>query len=116
MADDTSTRSWDDIADDWVVHADSNDYRNHYLMPRMLAMLGQISGKAVLDLGCGEGGTRAPSYAAAPMSPRLTAARGSSRSPASGRAPSPSTCGSFMQTRMHSTSWRQAGSRSSSRQ
>jgi ubiquinone/menaquinone biosynthesis C-methylase UbiE len=56
MTDDTSTRSWNGIADDWVVHADSNDYRNHYLMPRMLAMLGQVAGKAILDVGCGEGG------------------------------------------------------------
>jgi len=56
MTDDTSTRSWDGIADDWVAHADSNDYRNHYLMPRMLAMLGEVAGKRVLDLGCGEGG------------------------------------------------------------
>src|SRR5256885_5401252 len=56
MADDTSTRSWNDIADDWVAHADANDYRNHYLMPRMLAMLGRVAGKAMLDLGCGEGG------------------------------------------------------------
>jgi 2-polyprenyl-3-methyl-5-hydroxy-6-metoxy-1,4-benzoquinol methylase len=46
--DDSSTRSWDSIADDWVAHADANDYRNHYLMPRMLAVRG--------DLGCGEGG------------------------------------------------------------
>ena len=56
MTDDTSTRSWNAIADDWVVHADANDYRNRYLMPRMLAMLGQVAGKAMLDLGCGEGG------------------------------------------------------------
>src|SRR5438128_12436455 len=55
-SDDTSTRSWNTIADDWVAHADTNDYRNHYLMPRMLAMLGDVSGKAILDLGCGEGG------------------------------------------------------------
>jgi ubiquinone/menaquinone biosynthesis C-methylase UbiE len=54
--DDTSTRSWNAIADDWIAHADTNDYRNHYLMPRMLAMLGDVSGRAVLDLGCGEGG------------------------------------------------------------
>src|SRR5947208_16303026 len=53
---DSSTRSWDAIADDWVAHADSNDYRNHYLMPRMLALLGDVRGKNVLDLGCGEGG------------------------------------------------------------
>jgi ubiquinone/menaquinone biosynthesis C-methylase UbiE len=56
MVDDSSTRSWDGIADDWVAHADTNDYRNHYLMPRMLAMLGNVAGRAVLDLGCGEGG------------------------------------------------------------
>jgi ubiquinone/menaquinone biosynthesis C-methylase UbiE len=56
MDDDSSTRSWNDVADDWVAHADANDYRNHYLMPRMLAMLGDVAGKAVLDLGCGEGG------------------------------------------------------------
>jgi ubiquinone/menaquinone biosynthesis C-methylase UbiE len=53
---DSSTRSWDRIADDWVAHAESNDYRIHYLMPRMLAMLGNVEGKRVLDLGCGEGG------------------------------------------------------------
>src|SRR3954466_6561642 len=56
VRDDSSTRSWDAIADDWVAHADANDYRNHYLMPRMLAMLGDIAGLRVLDLGCGEGG------------------------------------------------------------
>ena len=53
---DNSTRSWDAIAEDWVAHADQNDYRIHYLMPRMLAMLGPVEGKAILDLGCGEGG------------------------------------------------------------
>ncbi len=54
--DDTSTRCWDAIADDWVAHADTNDYRNYYLMPRMLALLGDVADRAVLDLGCGEGG------------------------------------------------------------
>src|SRR5256885_16999654 len=53
---DTSTRSWNAIADDWVAHADTNDYRNHYLMPRLLTMVGDVAGKTVLDLGCGEGG------------------------------------------------------------
>jgi hypothetical protein len=37
-ADDSSTRSWDAIADDWVSQADSNDYRNRLLLPRMLRM------------------------------------------------------------------------------
>src|SRR5439155_6742852 len=40
----------------WIAHADANDYRNHYLMPRLLAMLGDVRGRSVLDLGCGEGG------------------------------------------------------------
>ena len=55
-ADDSSTRSWDAIADDWIAHADANDYRNFFLMPRMLAMLGDVRGKRIVDLGCGEGG------------------------------------------------------------
>jgi 2-polyprenyl-3-methyl-5-hydroxy-6-metoxy-1,4-benzoquinol methylase len=53
---DSSTRSWNTIADDWVAHADHNDYRIYYLMPRMLEMLGDVRGKRILDLGCGEGG------------------------------------------------------------
>src|SRR5215831_16482984 len=54
--DDSSTRSWNAAADEWVAHSDTNDYRNHYLMPRMLARVGSVAGKHVLDLGCGEGG------------------------------------------------------------
>src|ERR1051325_6144295 len=56
VREDSSTRSWDEIADDWIVHADKNDYRNYYLMPRLLAMLGSVAGKRILDLGCGGGG------------------------------------------------------------
>jgi SAM-dependent methyltransferase len=54
--DDSSTRSWDAIADDWVRHADKNDYRNDLLMPLMLELLGDVRGVSILDLGCGEGG------------------------------------------------------------
>jgi SAM-dependent methyltransferase len=54
--DDSSTRSWNDIADDWIAHADGNDYRNLFLMPLMFRLLGRVEGKRVLDLGCGEGG------------------------------------------------------------
>jgi ubiquinone/menaquinone biosynthesis C-methylase UbiE len=56
VQDDSSTRSWQSIADEWVAHADTNDYRNHFLMPNMLAMVGDVAGLRVLDLGCGEGG------------------------------------------------------------
>lgn len=53
---DSSTRSWNAIAESWVLHADKNDYRNFFLMPRMLEMLGDVAGRRILDLGCGEGG------------------------------------------------------------
>ena len=56
VQDDSSTRSWQGIADEWVAHADTNDYRNHFLMPNMLAMVGDVAGLDVLDVGCGEGG------------------------------------------------------------
>jgi 2-polyprenyl-3-methyl-5-hydroxy-6-metoxy-1,4-benzoquinol methylase len=54
--DDSSTRSWEGVADDWVAHADTNDYRNYFLLPRMLQMIGDVRGRRALDLGCGEGG------------------------------------------------------------
>lgn len=54
--DDSSTRSWDSIADDWATHADQNDYRNFFLMPLTLELLGEVRGLRILDLGCGEGG------------------------------------------------------------
>ena len=53
--DDSSTRSWDAAADDWIAHADASDYQNLFLQPRMLALAGDVSGRRVLDLGCGEG-------------------------------------------------------------
>lgn len=56
VQDDSSTCSWQSLADEWVAHADTNDYRNHFLMPNMLAMVGEVTGLHVLDLGCGEGG------------------------------------------------------------
>src|SRR5690349_15385680 len=56
MLSDSSTRSWDLIADDWIAHADHNDYRNFFLMPRTLEMPGEVRGERILDLGCGDGG------------------------------------------------------------
>lgn len=56
MHPDSSTESWEGIADQWVAHADTNDYRNHFLMPLTLQALGEVRGRKVLDLGCGEGG------------------------------------------------------------
>ena len=55
MTDDSSTRSWDNAADAWIEHADTSDYQKRFLQPRMLALAGDVAGKRVLDLGCGEG-------------------------------------------------------------
>ncbi len=55
MTDDSSTRSWDAAADDWIAHADASDYQNLFLQPRMLSLVGEVSGTRLLDLGCGEG-------------------------------------------------------------
>jgi ubiquinone/menaquinone biosynthesis C-methylase UbiE len=52
---DSSTRSWDGVADDWVAHADSSDYQNLFLMPKMLEMIGEVRSRKVLALGGGEG-------------------------------------------------------------
>jgi 2-polyprenyl-3-methyl-5-hydroxy-6-metoxy-1,4-benzoquinol methylase len=55
MTDDSSTRSWDNAADAWIDHADTSEYQKRFLQPRMLALAGDVTGRRVLDLGCGEG-------------------------------------------------------------
>jgi ubiquinone/menaquinone biosynthesis C-methylase UbiE len=76
MADDSSTRSWDAAADDWIAHADTSDYQNLFLHPRMLALAGEVAGLRVLDLGCGEG---ACSRALAGRGARVVGIDGSAR-------------------------------------
>ena len=53
--DDSSTQSWNAAADDWVAHADASDYQNLFLQPRMFRLAGNVAGRRLLDLGCGEG-------------------------------------------------------------
>ena len=53
---DSSTLSWEQIAEDWAAHADTNDYRNVFLIPITFSLLGEVADKKVLDVGCGEGG------------------------------------------------------------
>lgn len=56
MKHDSSTISWNKIGHEWCNHAQNNDFRMHYIMPYTLQKLGNVVGKSVLDLGCGEGG------------------------------------------------------------
>ena len=58
MKRDTSTESWGkaDMADEWIRLSQTSPHRNHFIMPFTFQKLGDVSGKAVLDLGCGEGG------------------------------------------------------------
>jgi ubiquinone/menaquinone biosynthesis C-methylase UbiE len=53
---DESARLWDVVADEWIVHADQDASRSAFLMPITLELIGDVSGRRVLDLGCGEGG------------------------------------------------------------
>ena len=76
MTDDSSTRSWDNAADAWIDHADTSEYQKRFLQPRMLALAGDVSGRRVLDLGCGEG---AYARELARRGARVTGIDGSSR-------------------------------------
>src|SRR5205085_2870221 len=53
-----------------------SDYQNLFLQPRMLALVGDVSGRRVLDLGCGEG---AYSRLLAGRGARVTGIDGSAR-------------------------------------
>jgi len=58
MKKDSSTESWGktEMFDEWSQTAPTNLYRMHFIMPFTFQRLGDVSGKAILDLGCGEGG------------------------------------------------------------
>ena len=58
MKKDTSTESWGKIemTEEWIRMAQTNSYRMQFIMPFTFQQLGDVSGKTVLDLGCGEGG------------------------------------------------------------
>lgn len=58
MKKDTSTESWGNtkMTDEWIRMAQTNPHRMHFIMPFTFKQLGDVAGKTVLDLGCGEGG------------------------------------------------------------
>lgn len=57
MIKDSSTECWNQVKiDEWINIAQTNDFRIYYIMPYTLEKLGDVRGKYILDLGCGEGG------------------------------------------------------------
>lgn len=56
MEKDSSTECWNNIGTEWIDKAQTNDFRMEYIMPNTLRMMGEVEGKMILDLGCGEGG------------------------------------------------------------
>ena len=58
MKKDSSTESWGNIkmTEEWIQSAQTNPYRMQFIMPFTFNKIGDVSGKTVLDLGCGEGG------------------------------------------------------------
>ncbi|GHU39027.1 methyltransferase [Clostridia bacterium] len=58
MKTDSSTESWGkvEMTDEWIRLAQTSQHRIHFIMPFTFKQIGDISGKSVLDLGCGEGG------------------------------------------------------------
>lgn len=56
MKQDSSTASWNNLGAEWLELAQTGETRMHFIMPYMLEKMGDVQGKRILDLGCGEGG------------------------------------------------------------
>ena len=56
MKQDSSTISWNNLGSEWFELATTAESRMLFIMPYTLAKLGDVEGKKILDLGCGEGG------------------------------------------------------------
>lgn len=56
MKQDSSTIAWNKMGDEWFELAQTGEARNCFIMPNMLKFMGDVAGKSILDLGCGEGG------------------------------------------------------------
>ena len=55
MQNDSSTLAWNAMGDEWIELA-QGESRMCFIMPTMLGLLGDVQGKRILDLGCGDGG------------------------------------------------------------
>lgn len=56
MKQDSSTIAWNGLGEEWLTLAQQSDGRNLFIMPNTLRFMGDVKGKRILDLGCGEGG------------------------------------------------------------
>lgn len=56
MKHDSSTVAWNQLGSEWFELAQKAESRMCFIMPYTLEKLGDVSGKDILDLGCGEGG------------------------------------------------------------
>ena len=56
MKQDTSTKSWNNLGNEWIELAQTGESRILFIMPYMLELMGDVQGQRILDLGCGEGG------------------------------------------------------------
>lgn len=57
MKQDSSTVSWNQMGTEWFKLAQKEgESRLCFIMPYMLGLMGEVIGKEILDLGCGEGG------------------------------------------------------------
>lgn len=56
MQNDSSTRSWNAMGEEWLTLAQTGESRMRFIMPHMLRYMGDVRGLRILDLGCGEGG------------------------------------------------------------
>jgi SAM-dependent methyltransferase len=57
MGDDIIQNQWDDAAETWCdfVRGGKDFYREHMNGPALVSVMGDVAGKTVLDVGCGEG-------------------------------------------------------------
>lgn len=55
MKHDSSTISWNSISKEWCEIVSQKGMGSEFIMPYMLGLMGDTTGKKILDLGCGEG-------------------------------------------------------------
>jgi len=57
MKKDSSTECWNKVGmEEFIEKAQNNDFRMHYIMPYAMQEMGNVIGKHIWNLGCGEGG------------------------------------------------------------